>query len=327
MTPFGTRWSISIRTGVLMRFRKQVWLLSMGLLLAASHVHAQFSQLYTFGDSLSDTGNLASVTVNFPPPFYMNRVSNGPVAVETLAALLGLEAKASLHLVGPAQGTNYAVVGAKARGRDTIDLAAQVEAFLQHHGHAAPPDALYMLMIGGNDIRDARDVDDMAAQEIIRQTASAIITHIETLAAAGAMRFLVVNAPDLGAIPETRLIAEATGMPSFIDLATRRTETFNQVLADDVDRLRAEFGVQIALVDLFASGRAVIDNAIAYHLDNVTDPCFSIKEGLHFHPDCKYGTNFDAFAYFDAIHPTAKVHERFGRIFFAFAPVPPPAVE
>jgi phospholipase/lecithinase/hemolysin len=219
------------------------------------------------------------------------------------------------------------VVGARARGSAAIDLSAQVEAFLQHHGHAAPPDALYMLMIGGNDIRDARDADDMAAQEIIRQTASAIVTHIETLAAAGAMRFLVINAPDLGAIPETRLLAEATGMPSLIDLATRRTEIFNQALADDVDRLRAEFGLPIALVDLFASGRAVIDNAIAYHLDNVTDPCFLINEGFHFHPDCEKGANFDAFAYFDAIHPTAKVHERFGRIFFAFSPVPPPAVE
>lgn len=35
-----------------------------------------------FGDSLSDTGNLASVTGAFPnPPFAGNRVSNGDTAV------------------------------------------------------------------------------------------------------------------------------------------------------------------------------------------------------------------------------------------------------
>jgi phospholipase/lecithinase/hemolysin len=46
---------------------------------------------------------------------------------------------------------------------------------------------------------------------------------------------------------------------------------------------------------------------------------------LSFHPDCENGANFDAFAYFDDIHPTAKVHELLGRILFSFAPLPPPA--
>ncbi len=226
-------------------FRTYLWGLCVALLLTASHANAQFSQLYSFGDSLTDTGNLASVRGPFPPPFFMNRVSNGPVAVETLAALLGLEANASLHLMGPAQGTNYAVAGARARGSEAIDLTTQVGAFLQNHGNTAPPDALYMLMIGGNDARDARDADDMAAQEIITQATAAIATNIETLATAGALRFLVVNVPDLGAIPETRLLAEATAMPLLIDIATLRSETFNQALADEVSRLRTELGLKI----------------------------------------------------------------------------------
>ncbi len=66
-----------------MRFRTYLWVICIAWLLAAAHVKAQFSQLYTFGDSLSDTGNLASITLDFPPPFFMNRISNGPVAVET----------------------------------------------------------------------------------------------------------------------------------------------------------------------------------------------------------------------------------------------------
>ncbi|ETW92932.1 MAG: hypothetical protein ETSY2_52295 [Candidatus Entotheonella gemina] len=252
----------------------------------------------------------------------------GTRPVETLAALLGLEANASLHLVGPVQGTNYAVGSASARGNEAIDLTAQVGAFLQHHDNAAPSDALYMVMIGGNDVHDARDAEDMAAQEIITQAISAVATNIEALAIAGAMRFLVVNVADLGAIPETRLIAEETGMPSFVDIATLRSETFNQALANEVGRLRTELGLKIALVDFFNAGRAVIDNAAAYDLDNLTDPCFVI-DGITFvfHPDCENGANFDSFAYFDAVHPTAKVHERFGRILFSFSPLPPPAPE
>jgi phospholipase/lecithinase/hemolysin len=84
-------------------------------------------KLFVFGDSLSDTGNLASFSPNkfchpadFPIGddcnglFYQqNRVSNGPVAVEILSANLGSgEPEAALAVAG---GTNYAVAGATAR--------------------------------------------------------------------------------------------------------------------------------------------------------------------------------------------------------------------
>ena len=311
-----------------MRFRRQVACISVVFWLVATQAQAQFSALYIVGDSLVDTGNLASVRGNFPPPFYMNRVSNGPVAVEILAGLLGLEARASLHLVGPPDGTNYAVAGARARGLEPIDLSAQVGALLQHLGGVAPPDALYVVMIGGNDARDARDVEEMTAQEVIALTAAAIATNIEALAAAGALRFLVVNVPDLGMIPETRRLAESTGMPDLPAMATRLTEMLNQAIGNEVARLRAEAGLQIALVDIFNNGRAVIDNASAYAIDNVTDGCFLLLDfGLQFHPDCNTGANLGAFAFFDGIHPTAKVHEIFGRLMFAFAPSPPAAME
>ena len=311
-----------------MWFRGQVALIGLVFWLVATQAQAQFSALYIVGDSLVDTGNLASVRGDFPPPFYMNRVSNGPVAVEILAGLLGLEARASLHLVGPPDGTNYAVAGARARGLEAIDLSGQVGALLQHLGGAVPPDALYVVMIGGNDARDARDVEEMAAQEILALTASAIATNIETLAAAGALRFLVVNVPDLGMIPETRGLAESTGVPDLPAMATRLTEMLNQAIGREVARLRSEAGLQIALVDIFHNGRAVIDNASAYAIDHVTDGCFLLLNfGLQFHPDCDNGVNVDAFAFFDGIHPTAKVHKIFGHLMFAFAPLPAAATE
>ncbi len=70
-----------------MRFRTNLLALCCVLLISATHVDANFSAVYVLGDSLSDTGNLASAPGqgDFPPPFFENRVSNGPVAVETLA--------------------------------------------------------------------------------------------------------------------------------------------------------------------------------------------------------------------------------------------------
>ena len=78
--------------------------------LAASDI----SQLVIFGDSLSDTGNLGSVIGGIPAPYFNNRISNGPVAVETLSAKFNDTANASLHLLGLNAGHNYAVAGAKA---------------------------------------------------------------------------------------------------------------------------------------------------------------------------------------------------------------------
>jgi hypothetical protein len=38
-----------------------------------------YSELIVFGDSLSDTGNLASLTIDFPRPYYKNRVLQAKV--------------------------------------------------------------------------------------------------------------------------------------------------------------------------------------------------------------------------------------------------------
>jgi phospholipase/lecithinase/hemolysin len=53
------------------------------------------SNIFVFGDSLSDTGNLFKLTGDlFPPspPYFNGRLSNGKVAVEYLDDRLGLDA-------------------------------------------------------------------------------------------------------------------------------------------------------------------------------------------------------------------------------------------
>ncbi|MGH6636712.1 MAG: SGNH/GDSL hydrolase family protein, partial [Gammaproteobacteria bacterium] len=84
---------------------------------------AEPSEIIVFGDSLSDTGNLASLPgFEFlkDPPFDRG-FSNGPRAVEVLANNLGLHVNPSLHLVGPPVGTSFAVSGARAGGTSPID--------------------------------------------------------------------------------------------------------------------------------------------------------------------------------------------------------------
>ena len=62
-------------------------------LLATSLSYAGYSQVITFGDSLSDRRNVFNATLGgtpASPPYADGRFSNGPVWVEVLATGLGL---------------------------------------------------------------------------------------------------------------------------------------------------------------------------------------------------------------------------------------------
>ena len=89
------------------------------LLVTAFAVNADaYSNVYVFGDSLSDNGNLNLLT-GAPTP---TRFTNGPVAVEVVAGGLGLgQLLPSNHLNGVIEGNNFAYAGAKAVDSDDID--------------------------------------------------------------------------------------------------------------------------------------------------------------------------------------------------------------
>ncbi len=272
-----------------------------------------FEQLFVFGDSLSDTGNLASVVGDFPdPPYAQNRVSNGPVAVEVMADGLGLPLQTSRHLLGIATGNNYAVAGASAARGEVIDLETQVALFLANHGGVAPAHTLYVMFIGGNDVRKARDTADWpSAVQTVTAAAQAVATQMQILAASGAQHWLVVNAPDIGSIPETHLIAAAIGIPEFPARATALTTLFNDALKRQVRHLAATSDIEVEQFDLFKVFSRIIRKGDTLGFDNTTDACFSSQFG-QFTPACEYGANFDQYIFFDEIHPTARVHAMVG---------------
>ena len=84
---------------------------TIGLAALAASAGAQaYSNLYIFGDSLSDTGNIFALTGGATPaaPYFAGRFSDGPVWAETLATSLGLPAASTASLLG---GQNFAFVG------------------------------------------------------------------------------------------------------------------------------------------------------------------------------------------------------------------------
>lgn len=311
------------------------------LLVASFAANANYSNVYVFGDSLSDNGNLIQLDPTVP-----ERFTNGPVAVEIVAGALGVALTPSSHLTSlPPFGNNYAIAGAKAVDEDgdestpDINLPTQVNAFLQAHAGAAPADALYIVLIGGNDIRAARELRAqgilaptaeeseaarIAARESIRAAVESQQTQIEKLIAAGAQHILVANAPDIGAIPETDLVAmqigslasdngQARKAARLPKVATKLSAKYNRILARKVARTSHQTGVEIKEFDLFAFLGEQIDAAEDFGYTNTDDACIYIfSQGGVVNPECADFPVADGFLFWDEIHPTTKAHQNAG---------------
>lgn len=306
-----------------MRNNTLLKLILFPLLLCISifaYADASYSKIYIFGDSLSDTGNLGSVR-NIPAPYFNNRFSNGPVAVETFTAKLGKTADASLHLIGASVGTNFSVAGSTAIPDVSgfgNDLNAQILAFQVNHGYISPTEALYVIFFGGNDIRIAlHRGDPTIAESIINTAISTIKNAINTLYQSGAKHFLIINAPNIALIPETKLLADALNNPLFITQATLLSERFNKKLHNMLESLEEDKEINLIEFDLYKLFTKVVTKSAKFGFTNNTDACFASSIPIPaFHPDCQYGANADQFIFFDEIHPTTRVHAMFGKAFY-----------
>ena len=78
--------------------KKLVTVLFVVLLLPLAATAAPISAVFAFGDSLSDGGNAYVISGgDYPPsPPYAQRFSNGPTAVERMAAVFGVDLQPSV---------------------------------------------------------------------------------------------------------------------------------------------------------------------------------------------------------------------------------------
>jgi len=176
---------------------------------------SQFSNMFVFGDSLSDRGNIASLPVGIPAGFF----TNGKFAVEYIADELGIDLQMSNHLVALSTGNfdvvtgnNYAVGGARAIAKPDrfTDAPVQMQVFMAVQDGKVPSDALYLVMVGGNDVLERSYDDryrtdkgatnpDKTDEEVfteMTQIVKAIIdTLVQPLIDAGARDIVVANTP------------------------------------------------------------------------------------------------------------------------------------
>jgi phospholipase/lecithinase/hemolysin len=133
-------------------------------------------------------------------------------------------------------------------GTPAISLPSQVGAFSFYSGGAADQNALYGIMIGGNDVRDAALYQTGSdATDAITTGVQKEVDEIKVLAGEGAKDFLVVNVPNVGLIPEFTL-----ENPGDAANATAYSISYDSQLSAGLEGLGLPKGDQLTDFNLFA---------------------------------------------------------------------------
>jgi phospholipase/lecithinase/hemolysin len=278
--------------------RRILQALAVSLALGAAPAMAQktpFSKIVTFGDSLSDTGNAYQLTGGFfpsSPPNAPGRIGNGPLWVEHLAAVLGMELQPE---------NQYAVAGARSDTGNfnallglvqlaNTGLASQTAAYVQDAGPGGiDPNALHTVWIGPNDIFTTLTFDgniNLTVLNAVQNTAQTVAT----LSHHGARHILVANLPDLGLTP----LGLSRG-PAFSGQLSALTDGYNASLHQSLNALEAT-GIRTIRLDTAGLIRDITHDPAAFGLVNVTGAALLS------------GGDPDDYLFWDPVHPTSAGH-------------------
>lgn len=275
----------------------------LGLMTGAAQ--AVPSNMFVFGDSLMDTGNLYIATTGagsptpISPPYFNGRFSNGPLFDELIAGTYGITLTPSL--LG---GNNFSWAGAQTGTGVTNgfipNVQNQISSFLSSRpGGITDPNAVYWIEGGGNDVLPASQSADVPAA--IGVIVNNIATEILTLAGSGAKNFVIVNVPNVGATPRVQAMGAAAAAG-----ATAITMGINQGLLQALTSIGGSNpSLNLQLLDFFSLGNMVAANPLAYGFTNTTAPCLT---------ETTLCSNPDQYLYWDSFHPTAAV----GRLVASF---------
>lgn len=237
------------------------------------------NQLYIFGDSLSDVGNVFRSTGGiYPaPPYFQGRHSNGQVWVEELATRLNLSGD---HVKNLAWG---GATTARTGLNGVPGLLAQVDQFTRTTPQV-DPQALCVVWAGANDYLFSTENPQLSIDNLNQA--------LQSLLKTGAKRFLVANLPNLGELPATRNTVNSKAL-------TTVAIAYNQALTALLDRIKQP-NLVIAQLDVFSIYRDAVADPQKFGFTNVTNACLGTSN------QC------DRFLFWDGIHPTTTAHKILG---------------
>jgi thermolabile hemolysin len=278
------------------------FLIISGLVLGATlvpvrSIAATFSQLVVYGDSLSDLGRAAAATNGQIPGYTQGggRFSNGPIWIEYLAARLGIATNSN---------TNFAIGGAitgtfipgQALPPSFIGIQQQINP-INDSDKISDPNALYVIWGGANDYLGGTTRDPKVPVGNLTSEISTLITTRQ------AKNILVLNLPDLGKLPSTRIdSATAAGLDAL-------TQAHNTGLATSINVLsQSNPTVKLNLLDVNSLFKQVVAKPSSFEFDNVTDQCFISSTNICSTPS--------TYLFWDDRHPTTAGHKLIGDLAF-----------
>ena len=211
-----------------------------------------FSNVFVYGDSLSDTGNIFTFSkgaIPPSPPYYHGRFSNGRLAPEYLAAMLHAPLT-SFAWGGATTGVGNSGDGGSQTTFGSFGLPGmetQEVATLGPIPSAIVPTSLFIVWGGP---------DDFISGGTVLRGVTDILTIVGALRLAGAQHILVPGMPDLGLTPAY------LGDPS----ATAFGFAFDQAL-------QANLPKGVTYFDTFGFMHFVVANPAAFGFTNVYQPC------------------------------------------------------
>jgi phospholipase/lecithinase/hemolysin len=261
--------------------------------LAATVLTAsRFGQIISFGDSLSDTGNLFANSGGLVPPQddYAGgegRASNGILWVEYLAGRLDVPVDDYAYFGAKTDDTNY--------NDDTLPflllgLRDQVDLFLADLGEDKVDNRdLFLIAIGANDFFAYLNKGGAFP---ITGGIDNTVAEVGRLLDAGARHVVVVNVPDLSSTPAFAGLPQ--GQKDDLQLLVA---TYNLFLEQGLETLARDYHANVVVVDAFAVLNDIIADPASYGMTNVTVPV-----GLF--PVFDPATSL----FWDGVHPTTAGH-------------------
>ena len=271
--------------------------LALGLATAGTASAQNYGRIVTFGDSLSDNGNLYAATGNTnptSPPYYQGRFSNGPVWVE----LLGW----TQARVGGALTGSYNSAYGGSRTDNNVPFPTGMRAQITNYlgaGGTFDGDDLVTIWGGANNIFQGLPTAAIQADPFgyiagVSVAAAADMGFmINQVSDAGAGTILVANLPNLATTPQF------AGGPAQ-NLAGHATSAFNNALFAQVSaQAAANPNSNIIFMDVNRAFNVLLSAPGRFGFSNVSQSCLV---GI------VVCATPDTYVFWDGVHPTAAGH-------------------
>ena len=288
---------------------------------------ATYKNLVTFGDSLTDSGNIKTIAPDrYHTDYYSGGAfSNGKIWAEYFAEKLGINNKyllANFLISGtwsPPDGNvwyNNAFGGAETGSKmEPLGLLSQVGVWA-NAGVNIPDNSLCIIWIGGNNFLNWIDDHSLNMGDYAEVTDNAvadIITALTTLTnVLGATDILIMNLPNLGKTPANNGYYGNNNT----EYGTIVSSAFNNKLETAFTAFQATHpSVNYFLVDTYEFMEKAVENPQQFGFNNAVNQAM-------FDTRPEYGfNNVEKYLFWDTVHPTTEAHKDianqiYGRILF-----------